>query len=70
MLRWVLATAARLRELDLSGFVLQKGSPSCGLERVQARDAAAEHPSPTGRGCSRPRSSGRCPGSLSRRRGD
>lgn len=50
MLRWALATAARLRELDLSGFVLKKGSPSCGLERVKVWDEAAERPSPTGRG--------------------
>jgi uncharacterized protein YbbK (DUF523 family) len=41
MRRWALATPARLRELDLSGFVLKKGSPSCGLERVKVWDAAA-----------------------------
>jgi len=50
MLRWAFATAARLRELDLSGFVLKKGSPSCGLERVKVWDEASERPSPTGRG--------------------
>jgi Mg2+/Co2+ transporter CorC/uncharacterized protein YbbK (DUF523 family) len=50
MLRWALATGARLRKLDLSGFVLKKGSPSCGLERVRVWDAASERPSPTGRG--------------------
>lgn len=48
--RLIGAGAARLRELDLSGFVLKRGSPSCGLERVKVGDASAEHPSPTGRG--------------------
>lgn len=38
------------RDLDLSGFVLKKGSPSCGLERVKVWDGASGAPSPEGRG--------------------
>src|SRR5215213_5484511 len=70
MRRWAATVIGEFRELDLSGFVLKKGSPSCGAERVKVWDEASERPSPTGRGCSRPHSSGRSPRSLSRRRGD
>ena len=35
---------------DLSGFVLDKRSPSCGLERVRVWDEGAQRPSRRGRG--------------------
>ena len=50
MRAWVVATAADLRKRDLSGFVLKKGSPSCGLERVKVWDEGSERPSPEGQG--------------------
>jgi uncharacterized protein YbgA (DUF1722 family)/uncharacterized protein YbbK (DUF523 family) len=34
MRRWAEARVAALEELGLSGYVLKKGSPSCGMERV------------------------------------
>jgi uncharacterized protein YbbK (DUF523 family) len=39
-----------LRERDLSAFVLKRGSPSCGLERVCVWDEGAQRPSRPGRG--------------------
>ncbi len=50
MRAWAAATATDLRERDLSGFVLKKGSPSCGLERVKVWHERSERPSPEGRG--------------------
>ena len=50
MRRWAAATLAELRHRDLSGFVLKKGSPSCGLERVKVRDEGSQRSSPGGRG--------------------
>jgi uncharacterized protein YbbK (DUF523 family)/uncharacterized protein YbgA (DUF1722 family) len=50
MRRWAAATLAELHERDLSGFVLKKGSPSCGLERVKVRDEGSQQSSPVGRG--------------------
>jgi uncharacterized protein YbgA (DUF1722 family)/uncharacterized protein YbbK (DUF523 family) len=35
MRRWAEARAAELEKLDLSGYVLKKDSPSCGMERVK-----------------------------------
>ena len=39
-----------LREHDLSGFVLKKGSPSCGVERVRVWDEDLQRPSRPARG--------------------
>jgi uncharacterized protein YbbK (DUF523 family)/uncharacterized protein YbgA (DUF1722 family) len=50
MRRWAATVIGELRERDLSGLVLKKGSPSCGLERVRVRDEGAQRPSPPGRG--------------------
>ena len=50
MRRWADAAVAALRGRDLSGFVLKKGSPSCGLERVRIWDEASQRPSADGRG--------------------
>jgi len=35
MERWARGALARLRELDISGYVLKSRSPSCGMERVR-----------------------------------
>ncbi|HET8734198.1 MAG TPA: DUF523 and DUF1722 domain-containing protein [Anaeromyxobacteraceae bacterium] len=35
MTRWAEARVRELEELDLSGYLLKKGSPSCGMERVK-----------------------------------
>lgn len=46
-------SARRLDELareDLSGYVLKKDSPSCGMERVKLYDGAGGMPARTGRG--------------------
>jgi uncharacterized protein YbbK (DUF523 family) len=48
--RWAAATIADLRGRDLSGFVLKKGSPSCGLERVRVWGEGGEPHSRQGRG--------------------
>ena len=48
--RWAAATIADLRERNLSGFVLKKDSPSCGLERVRVWDESSERRSREGRG--------------------
>jgi uncharacterized protein YbgA (DUF1722 family)/uncharacterized protein YbbK (DUF523 family) len=39
-----------LRERELSGFVLKKGSPSCGVERVRVWDEGLQRPSRPARG--------------------
>jgi uncharacterized protein YbbK (DUF523 family) len=50
MRRWADAITGELRERDLSGFVLKKGSPSCGLARVRVWDEDLQRPSRPGRG--------------------
>jgi uncharacterized protein YbbK (DUF523 family)/uncharacterized protein YbgA (DUF1722 family) len=50
MRRWAATVTGELREQGLSGFVLKKGSPSCGLERVRVWDERVQRPSPSGRG--------------------
>jgi uncharacterized protein YbgA (DUF1722 family)/uncharacterized protein YbbK (DUF523 family) len=57
MARWAAKRVAALRALDLSGYVLKKGSPSCGMERVRvyprsraAGARTAPQPSHDGRG--------------------
>ena len=47
--RWSRSRAAALAREDLSGFVLKKDSPSCGLERVKVYDSHGS-PSRDGRG--------------------
>jgi len=68
MRRWAGTVIGELRERDLSGFVLKKGSPGCGLERVRVWDEGLQRPSPPVRGYSPRRSSRRCPDWRSRRR--
>jgi uncharacterized protein YbbK (DUF523 family)/uncharacterized protein YbgA (DUF1722 family) len=50
MRRWADGVIGDLRERDLSGFVLKKSSPSCGLERVRVWDEGLQQPSRAGRG--------------------
>jgi uncharacterized protein YbbK (DUF523 family)/uncharacterized protein YbgA (DUF1722 family) len=50
MRRWAATVTGELRGRDLSGFVLKKGSPSCGLERVRVWDDGANRPSRPARG--------------------
>jgi uncharacterized protein YbbK (DUF523 family)/uncharacterized protein YbgA (DUF1722 family) len=50
MRRWAAAVTGELREQNLSGFVLKKGSPSCGLERVRVWDERGQRSTPSGRG--------------------
>jgi uncharacterized protein YbbK (DUF523 family)/uncharacterized protein YbgA (DUF1722 family) len=50
MRRWAATVVGELGERDLSGFVLKKGSPSCGLERVRVWDEGVQRPSRPGRG--------------------
>jgi uncharacterized protein YbbK (DUF523 family)/uncharacterized protein YbgA (DUF1722 family) len=50
MRRWAGTVMGELCEQDLSGFVLKKGSPSCGLERVRVWDEGVQRPSRPGRG--------------------
>jgi uncharacterized protein YbbK (DUF523 family)/uncharacterized protein YbgA (DUF1722 family) len=50
MRRWAATVIGELRERDLSGFVLKKGSPSCGLERVRVWDEGLQRPSRPARG--------------------
>jgi uncharacterized protein YbgA (DUF1722 family)/uncharacterized protein YbbK (DUF523 family) len=50
MRRWAATVTRALHDRGLSGFVLKKGSPSCGLERVRVWDEGSERPSPSGRG--------------------
>jgi uncharacterized protein YbgA (DUF1722 family)/uncharacterized protein YbbK (DUF523 family) len=49
MRAWSRKRVRQLDELDLCGFVLKKGSPSCGMERVRVYDRNRV-PSKTGRG--------------------
>ena len=44
------ATVEELRRRDLSGYVLKKGSPSCGLERVKVWNDEGTAATPDGRG--------------------
>jgi uncharacterized protein YbbK (DUF523 family)/uncharacterized protein YbgA (DUF1722 family) len=50
MRRWATTVIGELRERGLSGFVLKKGSPSCGLERVRVWDEGLQRPARPGRG--------------------
>jgi uncharacterized protein YbbK (DUF523 family)/uncharacterized protein YbgA (DUF1722 family) len=50
MRAWAEAAVADLRGRDLSGYVLKKGSPSCGLERVKVWHEGGEGFSSDGRG--------------------
>jgi uncharacterized protein YbbK (DUF523 family)/uncharacterized protein YbgA (DUF1722 family) len=50
MRRWAATVTRALGDRGLSGFVLKKGSPSCGLERVRVWDEGSERPCPSGRG--------------------
>jgi uncharacterized protein YbgA (DUF1722 family)/uncharacterized protein YbbK (DUF523 family) len=50
MRAYALGRVARLDAEDLSGYVLNKGSPSCGLERVPVHAARGGPPSRSGRG--------------------
>ena len=50
MRRWAATVTGELRDRGLSGFVLKKGSPSCGLERVRVWDEGLQRPSRAGRG--------------------
>ena len=50
MRRWAETVTGELRERDLSGFVLKKGSPTCGLERVRVWDEGLERPARPARG--------------------
>jgi uncharacterized protein YbbK (DUF523 family)/uncharacterized protein YbgA (DUF1722 family) len=50
MRRWAGTVLGELCEQELSGFVLKRGSPSCGLERVRVWDESVQRPSRQGRG--------------------
>ena len=50
MRRWAGTVIDELCERDLSGFVLKKGSPSCGVERVRVWDEGLQQPSRPARG--------------------
>jgi hypothetical protein len=50
MRRWAATVTGQLRKRDLSGFVLKKDSPSCGLEGVRVWDEGARRPTRSGRG--------------------
>jgi uncharacterized protein YbgA (DUF1722 family)/uncharacterized protein YbbK (DUF523 family) len=49
MRRWASRRAAELADLGLHGYVLKRGSPSCGLERVRVYTDGGQ-PGPAGRG--------------------
>jgi uncharacterized protein YbgA (DUF1722 family)/uncharacterized protein YbbK (DUF523 family) len=49
MTRWSAARARGLEEMRLSGYVLKKDSPSCGLERVKVYAGAEPDAAPVGR---------------------
>lgn len=51
MLAWARKRVAELAALDLCGYIVQKGSPSCGMERVKVYpQAAGGSPGRDGRG--------------------
>ncbi len=50
MERFATKKAAELEALDLSGYVLKKDSPSCGMERVRVYDPETGMPQKDGRG--------------------
>ena len=50
MRNWARRRLEALAREDLSGYVLKKDSPSCGMERVKVYDAAGGMPSKDGRG--------------------
>jgi uncharacterized protein YbgA (DUF1722 family)/uncharacterized protein YbbK (DUF523 family) len=50
MQAWAKRRVEALAREDLSGYVLKKDSPSCGMERVKVYDGAGGMPSRTGRG--------------------
>src|SRR5262249_26498004 len=50
MRRYAKRRVAQLATADLSGYVLKKNSPSCGLERVKVFHRRKPSPSPVGRG--------------------
>jgi uncharacterized protein YbbK (DUF523 family) len=50
MRRWADTVRGELCKQNVSGFVLNKRSPSCGLERVRVWDESAQRPSRPGRG--------------------
>jgi uncharacterized protein YbgA (DUF1722 family)/uncharacterized protein YbbK (DUF523 family) len=50
MLAYARRKCAELAELDLQGAIVQKGSPSCGMERVRVYPEAGGQPAKRGRG--------------------
>ncbi|MCG3175250.1 MAG: hypothetical protein MOGMAGMI_00172 [Candidatus Omnitrophica bacterium] len=50
MTRWAAARVSELARMDLSGYVLKKDSPSCGMERVRVYARAGTAPRREGRG--------------------
>lgn len=50
MTRYASRRVAEITRLDLSGYVLKKDSPSCGMERVKVYAEAGGMPSKSGRG--------------------
>lgn len=50
MIAWAGARVEALAALDLDGFILKKGSPSCGLERVKLYQPGVAVPRSEGRG--------------------
>jgi uncharacterized protein YbgA (DUF1722 family)/uncharacterized protein YbbK (DUF523 family) len=50
MRRWAERRVSQLEKLDLSGYVLKKDSPSCGMERVRVHGARGGPPARDGRG--------------------
>lgn len=50
MLKYARKKCAQLDKLDLCGFIVQKGSPSCGMERVRVYPAGQGAPAKDGRG--------------------
>ena len=50
MVTWAEKRVAQLEAMDLCGFILKKGSPSCGMERVKVYGRGGTPPSKQGRG--------------------
>ena len=67
MQRYARSRARELEALDLHGYVLKRGSPSCGLFRVRVYDGDGE-PRANGTGPMRARSSSTFPCCRSRRK--